>query len=86
MLHEQNRQQLKNSYRQLDLINETIRQTENKLNSLVKNINFQPMKDSEVKILNELIQINLKHLQELRTRRINTQARIENLQKTVKTN
>ena len=86
MLHEQNSKQLRNNYRQLDLINETIQQTENKLNSLVKNINFQPMKDSEVKILNELIQINLKHLQELRTRRINTQARIENLQKTVKTN
>lgn len=81
MLHEQNSKQLQNSYRQLDLINETIRQAENKLNSLVKNINFQPMKDSEVKILNELIQINLKYLQDLRTRRIDTQARIENLQK-----
>lgn len=81
MLHQQNSKQLQNSYRQLDLINETIRQTENKLNSLVKNINFQPMKDSEVKILNELIQINLKYLQDLRTRRINTQARIKNLQK-----
>ena len=81
MLHEQNSKQLRNSYRQLDIINETIQQTENKLNSLVKNINFQPMKDSEVKILNELIQINLKYLQDLRTRRINTQARIKNLQK-----
>ena len=40
MLHEQNSRQLQNSYRQLDLINETIRQTENKLNRLVKNINF----------------------------------------------
>ena len=81
MLHEQNSKQLRNIYRQLDIINETIRQTENKLNSLVKNINFQPMKDSEVKILNELIQINLKYLQDLRTRRIDTQARIKNLQK-----
>ena len=81
MLHEQNSKQLRNIYRQLDIINETIQQTENKLNSLVKNINFQPMKDSEVKILNELIQINLKHLQDLRTRRIDTQARIKNLQK-----
>ena len=81
MLHEQNSKQLRNSYRQLDIINETIQQTENKLNSLVKNINFQPMKDSEVKILNELIQINLKYLQDLRTRRINAQARIKNLQK-----
>ena len=81
MLHQQNSKQLQNSYRQLDLINETIRQTENKLNSLVKNINFQPMKDSEVKILNELIQINLKYLQDLRTRRIDTQVRIKNLQK-----
>lgn len=81
MLHEQNSKQLQNSYRQLDLINETIQQAENKLKSLVKNINFQPMKDSEVKILNELIQINLRYLQDLRTRRINTQARIENLQK-----
>lgn len=81
MLHQQNSKQLQNSYRQLDLINETIRQTENKLNSLVKNINFQPMKDSEVKILNELIQINLKYLQDLRTRCIDTQARIKNLQK-----
>ena len=81
MLREQNSKQLQNNYRQLDIINETIQQTENKLNSLVKNINFQPMKDSEVKILNELIQINLKYLQDLRTRRINTQARIENLQK-----
>ena len=81
MLHKQNSKQLRNSYRQLDIINETIQQTENKLNSLVKNINFQPMKDSEVKILNELIQINLKYLQDLRTRRIDTQARIKNLQK-----
>ena len=81
MLHEQNSKQLHNSYRQLDLINETIRQTENKLISLVKNINLQPMKDSEVKILNELIQINLRYLQDLRTRRIDTKARIENLQK-----
>lgn len=81
MLYEQNSKQSQNSYRQLDFINETIRQTENKLNSLVKNINFQPMKDSEVKILNELIQINLKYLQDLRTRRIDTKARIENLQK-----
>ena len=81
MLHEKNSKQLRNIYRQLDIINETIQQTENKLNSLVKNINFQPMKDSEVKILNELIQINLKYLQDLRTRRIDTQARIENLQK-----
>ena len=81
MLHEKNSKQLRNIYRQLDIINETIQQTENKLNSLVKNINFQPMKDSEVKILNELIQINLKYLQDLRTRRIDTQVRIENLQK-----
>lgn len=81
MLHEQSSKQLQNSYCQLDLIHETIRQTENKLISLVKNINFQPMKDSEVKILNELIQINLRYLQDLRTRRIDTQARIENLQK-----
>ena len=80
MLHEQNSKQLRNSYCQLDLINEMIQQTENKLNNLVKNINFQPMKDSEVKILNELIQINLKYLQDLRTRRIDTKARIENLQ------
>ena len=70
MLHEQSSKQLQNSYCQLDLIHETIRQTENKLISLVKNINFQPMKDSEVKILNELIQINLRYLQDLRTRRI----------------
>ena len=81
MLHEQNSKQLQNNYRQLDLINETIQQAENKLNSLVKNINFQPMKDSEVKILNELIQINLQYLQDLRTRRIDTKARIKNLQK-----
>lgn len=81
MLYEQNSKQSQNSYRQLDFINETIRQTENKLNSLVKNINFQPMKDSEVKILNELIQINLKYLQDLRTRRIDTKAHIENSQK-----
>lgn len=81
MLREQNSKQLRNIYRQLDIINETIQQTENKLNSLVKNINFQPMKDSEVKILNELIQINLKYLQDLRTKRIDTQARIKKIQK-----